>query len=151
MTTEPAMCFMSRFPARTQGALGLILAALSVYFFYDFAVRRVTLHLVGAILFAAYAAWSLNVFRVRSRPVLEIIEGRVVYGSVVDFRRRSLPLDAVEEVGSVSRLSGKLALRLRSGKVVRIPLRELGSERRARAVDALRRHVATRGTTGESG
>jgi len=145
MTTEPATCFMSRAPARTFGMGGLIVLGCAAFLLYSLFAHGGPSKLFWIAYFSLGGAWMILVFLHRSRPVLEIAGDEIIYGSIFYFRRKLVPLDTVEEVGSVSRLSGKLPLRLRSGKVVRIPLRELGSEQRAQAIDALRRHVNARG------
>jgi hypothetical protein len=145
MTTEPAIRFMSRAPARTFGIAGLIVLGCAAYLLYAFFASGDPSDLFSVAYLSLGGAWMILVFLHRLRPVLEIAVDKIIYGSIFDFRRRLVPVDAVEAVGNVSRLSGRLPLRLRSGKVVRIPLRELGSEQRARAVEALRQAVSARG------
>ena len=91
---------------------------------------------VGALLLAG--AWLLLGLRNRNRPVLEIREEEIEQGYILSPWRRSWRIDDVVEVRGPWALTGILRLKLRNGKTMRIPLREMRRSDRARAIALIR-------------
>lgn len=86
----------------------------------------------------AGGTWLLLGLRNRNRPVLEIRGREVEQGWILSPWRRSWRLDDVVDVRGPWALTGILRVQLRNGKTMRIPLREMRSSDRARAVELLR-------------
>lgn len=92
----------------------------------------IPLLILGTYLILA-GAWIILAFLHRRRPVLEVVDGEIRFGSIFGFRRRSVPIDEVQEVDD---RRGRLLLG--SGREMRFPLGEIRRSERSRAIDCLR-------------
>jgi len=81
-------------------------------------------------------AWALSH---RRRPVIEVGEDALEYGSIYRARRRRLPLD---EVARVEAAGSQIRVTLRGGGVLHLPAPELSPADRRRALRAIERRLA---------
>lgn len=129
--------FRSRAPVAFFSAAGLVLLGYSIWRLRLFIERGSGDDLLSVVYFALFGGWFVAMFPGRKRPILEITPDEIRFGSVTWPRRRSIRTDEVVEVGEPSRIFGRLPLRLRSGRWVRLPFREIRVSERPAARAAI--------------
>jgi hypothetical protein len=130
---------------KARWVLAFAMPLFSIYYFYVYWVGEGVMafaSLLAGLLFVGTGASSLWELLHRSRPVVEVSDERVEYGSIRRFgSRSSIPL---AEVRGVTHLGYAIELETRSGKPVTIDVAELSNRSRQEVCDAIERRIAER-------
>ena len=135
--------FLSRMYVPVFSASGLVFLGYAIWKLRTFIERGSGDDLLSVAYFALFGGWLVAMFPGRKRPILEITPDEIRYGSVNWPGRRSIRTEEVVEVGEASRILGTLPLRLRSGRRVRLPFREIRASERPAARAAIEAAVGS--------